>query len=92
MNEELLETMFKLLNNKEKIKKLDNNKIILQYANETIYVTERELIKLSKNREEIQCIIQEFNSKKDDEYMLVAYHDGKIIGHKITIDSPVHPL
>ena len=85
MNEELVSTIHKLLNNKDEIKTMGNSSIILQHKDSKMRIEEHELKNLSTNKLEIERILTQFNTRRDNEYVIVAYDEGNIVGSKITI-------
>ena len=85
MDDELIDTMTKLLNHdREKIKSLGNSNIILQYNNSICQITCDALLKIVDNKE-TQRLCMEFSECTTNDYILAAYHDGNVIGTKITI-------
>ena len=87
MNEELLNTFYKInkLSSCE-LRKYDNSKIILQYGGETLelnFSTFQELLK--DDVKECEKTIRLFDKLKYNQYVIVAYYEGKILSSVKTI-------
>jgi len=83
MNEELIASIGKLhsLSDSE-LKKYDSSKFVLQFSNSTMQVEEKSLRELSTYINEINECINLMNNRLSNEYILVAYYEGHIIGCK----------
>lgn len=83
MDEDLVQTMHKLYAQKNYIKSLGNSKIIVQIGDNTLQFEELSFRKLrtDENKAEIEYLLELFRKAEHDEYVIAAYHDGKIIGN-----------
>lgn len=81
MNESLVSNMVSLYNiSSTKLKKYDSSKFIVQSKNDTCQADEKSLPDLTDDADEVARCITMMHTKSVDEYVLVAYHDGKIFG------------
>lgn len=86
MDDELINNFTKLLHSdKQKIKSLGNSRIFLQYGNSLSNISCDELLQLVDNYES-RRLYSIFNAREKDEYIIVAYHNGDVIGTKIKIE------
>lgn len=83
-DDELLETMYKLIENltSGNITTEDNSIIFLQYNDTLTKIDLIELKKMLRNTQESNEIIQMYENRKSDEYILVAYHNARFMGMK----------
>lgn len=89
MNEELLNTFNKLFAlSDETLQTFDKSKIIVQYSNDVMLLEESEFKKLSDSAEIDRCL-QLWKKLNENEYLLVAYHDAKIIGGVKRVDRKI---
>ena len=79
-SDELLETMYKLYDNLDKIKQMDNSFIIVQHKNNTMSMDKETFLKLVNNEESIQ-LANRLDNLGSNDYIIVAYDEGCIIGN-----------
>lgn len=79
-SEELLETMYKLYDNLENIKQMDNSFIIVQHKNNTMSLDKETFLNLVNNEESIQ-LANRLDNLGSNDYIIVAYDEGCIIGN-----------
>ena len=79
-SEELLETMYKLYDNLENIKQMDNSFIIVQHKNNTMSLDKETFLNLVNNEESIQ-LANRLDKLGSNDYIIVAYDEGCIIGN-----------
>ena len=84
-SDELIATLYKVYDNLENIKHMDNSSIIVQYGNTTIPMNKETFLKLVNSEESIR-LANKLNSLGQNEYILVAYFDGCILGNVTKIN------
>ena len=84
MNDELTEALRKLIAQQNTIKQnMSNSTFILQYESNTIQLSEDSFLKLAQSiRYDTSIVMKEFKTLAEDEYIIAAYHDGKMIATK----------
>lgn len=86
MDDEMSSTLQRLFERADIIKKMDTSNFILQYQNDTVQMSEFSFIKLMESiKQDPTALIERFREKKNDEHMLIAYHDGKVVGTKMKL-------
>ncbi len=84
MEDELINTLARLFerSTKDNIRQLGNSKIILQHGRSTMQITveDARILAESIDNQEIETLLQEFDSRKSDEHLVIAYNEGKMIG------------
>ena len=85
MDDELIATFNRLVEQKDEIKKLGNGQFIVQHGQAMTTMSEESFRKLASSiKYDASYLIKQFQSLCKNEYMLIAYHDDNIIGTKIT--------
>jgi hypothetical protein len=67
-----------------RIKELGNSNIILQYKNTTMHIAPERLLQLAPS-DEVTPLLEAFRHQKQDEYVVVAYSEGHVVGCRINI-------
>ena len=82
-DDELINTMYKLLENRDagKMKTDDDSIIFIQHGNNLSKINYNMLTKLS-NSDELKAIIHLYENRKPSENILIAYHNDRFIGIK----------
>ena len=87
MDDELLATFGRLVEQKNEIKKLGNQQFIVQHGQCMTTMSAESFEKLANSvKYDASDLIKQFHSLCKNEYMLVAYHDEHIIGTKFRVD------
>ena len=86
MNDELIETISKFSEPsfKRRIKTIGNSKMLLLINNTLVQVTPSTLRSIS-NSAETEKLINSYKDIKENEFILIAYYEGKIAGYCTTI-------
>ena len=84
MDDDLANTLHKLFAQEHNIKKnMTNSNFIVQYESNTMQLSEDSFLKLARSiRYDTSKILEQFYNLAEDEYIIVAYHDGKMIATK----------
>ena len=86
MSDDLFNTFAKLLVQEEEIKQLGNSKIILQSGDMISQFSEESFRTLADNVQyDAKHLLCQFKDLKKNEYIVAAYHDGKLLGTRLKL-------